>query len=101
MISDEVALALHNKGTHGEVLSSEEQALLNHWYAAQDSDEQQFLGSAPASPETAELQSQVTASFERSIALAQRIRELSDHNDTLRREITQLHYQVGRLDYKS
>ena len=96
MSGDDAARALHDRATRGEVLSSEEQAQLEQWYAAQDNAEQGILNSPAASAATSDLQLQVTGVLERCITLAQRIQELSHHNDDLRRDIAQLRQQVAR-----
>ena len=96
MIGDNAARALHDRATRGETLSNEEQAHLEQWYAAQDNAEQGILSSVTAPATTSDLQVQVTAVLERCITLAQRIQELSHHNDDLRRDIAQLRQQVAR-----
>ena len=96
MIGDDSAFALHIRATRGEALSGEEQALLGQWYGAHDNAEQSILSSVAASAANSDLQLQVTAVLERCIMLAQRIQELSNHNDDLRRDITQLRRQVVR-----
>jgi len=44
MVSDEIGKQLHNRATRGEVLSAEEQAHLEEWYATQDRAEADQLG---------------------------------------------------------
>ena len=95
MTVDDAALALHDRATRGGTLSGEEQAQLERWYTAQDNAEQGVLSSAAAFSATSALQSQVTVVLERCITLAQRIQELSNHNDDLRRDIAQLRQQVA------
>jgi len=44
MISDNLAKQLHDKATRGELLSAEDQAQLENWYALQDNAENKALG---------------------------------------------------------
>lgn len=94
--SERVALALHDRATRGATLASHEQTQLEQWYAAQDIAEQVALGSGTISTASQDVQSQVTAVLDRCILLAQRIQELSNHNDDLRQDIAQLRQQVAR-----
>ena len=93
---DRAALALHDRAIQGATLSSDEQTQLDQWYAAQDVAEQAFLSAAAITAATPDVQSQIAAVLERCITLAQRIQELSNHNDDLRNNVAQLHQQVAR-----
>lgn len=95
MIGDEVGRMLHDKATRGTSLSQDEQAQLDQWYIAQDNAEVAILG-LTTPPALVDLQTQVAAALTRSISLAQRIQELADENDALRREIGILRQQVAR-----
>jgi hypothetical protein len=100
MIADDIGRMLHDKATRGVSLSQDEQAQLDEWYMAQDNPEAAALGVTPP-PTLADLQSEVTAALARSISLAQRIQELTDENDALRREIDLLRQQVARRFHSS
>ena len=95
MIADDTGQMLHDKATRGVSLSQDEQAQLDQWYMAQDNAEAAALGVTPP-PTLADLQSQVMAALARSVSLAQRVQELTDENDALRREIGILRQQVAR-----
>ncbi len=95
MIGDEVGRMLHDKATRGTSLSQDEQAQLDQWYIAQDNAEVAILG-LTTPPALVDLQTQVAGALTRSISLAQRIQELADENDALRREIGILRQQVAR-----
>lgn len=97
MSADDAALALHDRATQGAVLSREEQAQLEQWYAAQDTSEQIMLSGVAAPSTIPDLQTQVAAVLERCVALAQHIQELSNYNDSLRWDVANLRQQVARL----
>jgi hypothetical protein len=96
MSGNDTILALHDRATRGEMLSREEQALLDQWYLSEDNAEQGVLDSSAADGATEDVQVQITAVLERCIMLAQKNQELFQQNDELRRELTQLRQQVAR-----
>lgn len=89
MITNDVAHMLHDKATRGIPLSPEEHVQLEAWYRAQDNAEYTSLG-LTARASLPNLQSQVTAALARYATLTQRIQELADENEALRREIVAL-----------
>ncbi|HUG89702.1 MAG TPA: hypothetical protein VML55_02640 [Planctomycetaceae bacterium] len=94
MIADQAARQLHDKATRGELLSSEEQASLNEWYARQDEAETAELSQA-AVPERLEgLRRDVDAAMTDLRSVAGRIQTLSRENEALRREIAVLQRQL-------
>ena len=97
MDADELAKQLHDKATRGGVLSSDEQAQLDAWYARQDTAENAML--APASPpETlVALQAHVDTAVAQLLTATQRVRDLTLQNDALRLDITVLQRQLPQV----
>ncbi len=94
MISDELGQALHDRSTRGELLSDEEQAQLEHWYASQDNIERAILATGAEEETTANLQSQIEATLTQLTNTTQRIQEIASENETLRQEINGLRQQL-------
>ena len=85
---------LHDRATSGEVLTSEEQAELERWYADQDNEEATIIH-APSSPdETGTLQRQVHATLDPLRVVTERIQSLSAENEALRREVAELRHRL-------
>jgi hypothetical protein len=94
MSLDELAQQLHDKATRGLVLSAEEQARLEAWYAEQDQQERAVLGPTGSSQRLAVLHTQVETVLAQLLTVTQRIQELTVDNETLRREIAVLQRQL-------
>jgi hypothetical protein len=95
MSGDNTMLALHDRATRGNVLSSENQTRLEQWYML-DKAQLEMLHSITAEATTADLQSQITVILERCITLSQRIQELTQSNEDARHELVQLRQQVAQ-----
>ncbi len=95
MNSDDLARQLHVRAARGEKLSAEEKSLLNEWYARQDTMESSLTGQEPSFQKDATVsQDQVTGAMNQLVVLTQRIQQLSEENESLRREIAALQRQV-------
>src|SRR5262249_21322313 len=77
MTPDDVAKDLHDRATRGAVLSAEDQALLETWYARQDQREGATLGKGSGAPTPAVLQAQVDSILAQLLAVTQRIQKLT------------------------
>jgi len=97
MVSDDLAKQLHDRATRGELLSAEEQAQLENWYALQDSAESHALGMTAAEETAATLRSQVDAALVQLITVTKRVQEIAAENEALRREIIALRRQLAHL----
>ncbi len=97
MISDNLAKQLHDKATRGELLSAEEQAQLENWYALQDNAENKALGLMDPEKKLEALQAQVDATLAQLMTVAKRIQEIASENESLRREIATLRRQLAHL----
>jgi len=95
MDSGELAKQLHDRATRGVVLSPDEQAQLDTWYARQDTAENAML--APTSPPQTlvALQVQVDTAVTQLLTATQRVRDLTLQNDALRRDIAILKQQLS------
>jgi peptidoglycan hydrolase CwlO-like protein len=94
-VADEVGMALHDRFTRCEPLAPHEVKLLETWYAQQDATELLWLSPpSQALPSLEVLQQQVDESLEQLNSVAQRIQQVSQENDVLRQEISELHQQL-------
>lgn len=85
---------LHDRATRGEVLTSEEQAELERWYADQDNEEATLIY-APFSPdENGTVQHQVHETLDHLRVVTERIQSLFAENDALRREVAELRHRL-------
>jgi hypothetical protein len=90
MIPDEIGQKLHDRATRGETLSTEEQGLLQRWYAYHDQEEMAQLNAVPAPSRLADLQARVQQATAQVVVQAQRIEALTAENAQLRQEIASL-----------
>ncbi len=97
MISDDFAKQLHDRASRGELLSAEEQAQLEEWYALQDNAETKALGLVAAERALATLQAQIDAALAQLMTVTKRIQEIASENEALRREIATLRQQLAQL----
>src|SRR5690349_19391662 len=88
--------ALHDRATRGLPLTEEEQAQLADWYAALDRDEVFVVPGGSEVESLLSLQAEVHSGVRRLLTAAQRIQELTDQNDALRREIVVLQQRLAR-----
>jgi hypothetical protein len=96
MNADNLAQQLHNKATRGELVSAEEKAQLEQWYARLDREEGEMLARTSPSPEIAKLQGQVEAAVAQLVVAAQSIQALTAENEAVRREVADLKRQLAR-----
>jgi hypothetical protein len=94
MTPDEVGVHLHDKATRGLPLSADEQSLLAAWYARQDEEEGKQLAGAGVPSRLAALREQVSATLVQIIAVSQRIQNLNQENEGLRKEIASLEQRL-------
>jgi hypothetical protein len=96
MNADDLGRQLHDRATRGAVLSTEEQAHLERWYAQQDLEESAALARSSPGPDAAALQAQVAAALAQLLAVTQRIQALAADNEAVRRDIAALHRELAR-----
>lgn len=87
---EESGPSLHDRATHGETLTPEEEAALHAWYAQEDQAELALLARQPL-PDVSVLRQQVDDALVRLAETTQQIRRLSKENDALRKENALLH----------
>lgn len=96
MSNNELEKQLHDRHTRGEALSEEEQAQLQKWYAAQDRAEMDELNLTPTADTIAALQVQIDSALTQLAVITRRIQETAAENETLRREVADLHRQLAQ-----
>jgi len=96
MISNELGKQLHARAVRGETLSSEEQAQLEGWYAAQDRAETARLSSNTSAKTVESLQAEIDSALAQLADTIKRIQEISAENAALRRENTALLRQLAQ-----
>src|SRR5688572_28867446 len=94
MSTDHLGQQLHDRATRGEVLSVEEQAHLQLWYARQDQEESGVLAGAPSDQSVAQLRGRLDAAVSQLVEATQRIQVLAVQNEAVRREIADLERQL-------
>jgi hypothetical protein len=95
MSTDDLAKQLHDKASRGIVLSAEEQAQLEAWYAEQDQAESAVLGPTSSPQRRAALHTQVETALAQLRTVTQRIQDLMAQNEAMRREISVLQRQLA------
>lgn len=93
-IENEDMWQLHIRYAQGETLTAEEQSRLERWYAEQDQTEQAMIKLPSAADSTATFKVQVDELLARIAATTLRIRQLTEENEALRREIASLRRQL-------
>ena len=93
---DSDAQQLHDRSTRGEMLTAEEQAELERWYAHQDSAEATQLDVPSSTHGTGNLQRQVQATLDQLRVSTERIQALSVENETVRRENAELRRRLAQ-----
>ena len=78
---------LHDRSTRGEVLSEEEMAKLNGWYAQQDEAEARLLGVSVKNESAEILQMQIKSTLAQVASVTQQIQQLVAQNEDLRQEV--------------
>lgn len=94
MVSADQAKQLHDRTSRGEPLSSEEQSLLEEWYAIQDNIEQEALGLTKVGNNLLALRPQVETLLAQLTTVTKRIQEVAAENERLKREIAMLQGQL-------
>jgi hypothetical protein len=95
MVPDELGKQLHARAVRGETLSSEEQAQLEDWYAAQDRAEANRLNSNISAKTVELLQAEIDSALAQLADTIKRIQEVYAENTALRRENAALLRQLA------
>jgi len=93
---DRGAQRLHDRATRGEVLTAEEQAELERWYAHQDSVEATLLDVPLSTHENGSLQRQIQAALDQLRVSTEHIQALSVEHETVRRENAELRRRLAQ-----
>ena len=96
MISDDLAIQLHDKATKGEILTPTQQAQLEARYATQDAAEQEHLILSEPTLNPSQIQNQIGISLSQIHQITERIQAVTSENQRLRGEIHQLQKQVAK-----
>jgi hypothetical protein len=96
MEADELGQQLHDRLTRGAVLSTEEHAQLERWYAQQDQEEDAALTRTPASSTLVRVRTQVDDAIHQLQVVAQRIQTQTTENEAAKQEITALQRQLAQ-----
>jgi hypothetical protein len=96
MISDELGMQLHDRETTGELLTAQEKAQLEAWYAQKDTAESAILqGTQVQLPNLVMLQGRVDATIEQLTLGVQRLGQITQENKLLREEIAEIKQQLS------
>jgi hypothetical protein len=96
MLSDELGMQLHDRETTGELLTPQEKAQLEDWYAQKDAAEKSMLEATQVPlPNLVVLQDQVDIAIEQLTAGVQRLHQITQENKSLRKEITEIKQQLA------
>jgi hypothetical protein len=94
MLSDELGMQLHDRETIGELLSTQEKAQLEAWYAQKDAAEAAMLEVAQVPlPSLVILQDRVDAAIDQLTDGVQRLYQITQENKSLREEIAEIKQQ--------
>jgi cell division protein FtsB len=95
MLSDELGMQLHDRETVGELLTNQEKAQLEAWYAQKDAAEIAMLKASQVPlPNLVILQEQVDITISQLSAGVQRLQQITQENKSLREEIAKLKQQL-------
>jgi hypothetical protein len=96
MLSDELGMQLHDRETTGELLTAQEKAQLEDWYAQKDAAEKSMLEATQVPlPNLVVLQDQVDIAIEQLTAGVQRLHQMTQENKSLRKEIAEIKQQLA------
>jgi hypothetical protein len=96
MLSDELGMQLHDRETTGELLTAQEKAELEDWYAQKDSAEKSILEANQVPlPNLVVLQDQVDIAIEQLTAGVQQLHQMTQENKSLRKEIAEIKQQLA------
>lgn len=95
-MSDDIFRQLHDKATRGEQLSREDQARLDEWYTKNDHEESGELSVSSDPDEAAEIRRRLDQTMAELSAASQRVHQLTEDNESIRREITDLRRQLAQ-----
>ncbi len=90
MSTDTAGQQLHDRATRGEVLSAEDRAGLDEWYARLNLEEGVTLAGANPPASLAVVQAQITTALGQLATVTQRIQALTAENAATRGEIASL-----------
>lgn len=93
-IQDDPVWQLHLRAACGEPLTPTEQAQLQAWYAAQEMAEMAMLKLETSSVDIATLQTQINAMLAQIATATYKIKQLTDENEALRRDVVLLRRQL-------
>lgn len=95
MVAMERGQELHGRACWGEVLSDEERAELEAWYAQMDAEEAAILNlDLPESPTNEELRAQLLLYLRELQKTVEEIRRIEESNEALRRQNEELKRQL-------
>jgi hypothetical protein len=95
MVADEIGVRLHDRSTLGEVLTAEEQGLLDAWYAEKDGAEAVVLERrVVVMPSFQMLQVQLDLALTQLASSIVQLQQIRAENDRLRLEIVGLKQQL-------
>jgi hypothetical protein len=98
MIGDELGMQLHNRETMGELLTTQEKAQLEAWYAQKDAVEMAMLKATQVPlPSLVMLQDQADATIKQLTDGVQRLHKITQENQSLREEIAEIKQQFTIL----
>ncbi len=98
MVSDKLGMQLHDRETIGELLTAEEKAQLEAWYAQKDAAEKSILEAAQLPlPNLVVLQDRVDIAVEQLTAGVQRLHQITQENKLLHKEIAEIKQQLTVL----
>lgn len=95
-VPDDVALDLHDRLTRRQQLTAAERAMLEEWYAGQDSAEGAMLGAATGTETIGRLQEQLGKVLTSIADVSTRIAKVVTENDSIRRENAALRRRIAQ-----
>jgi hypothetical protein len=87
---------LHDRSSRGELLSDDDQAILNAWYAEQDQAEGMLLGRQPSDDTAHDMHQQIIQAARHLEQITQQITATIAANDAIRKEIAILHTRLAQ-----